>query len=206
MTVIKNTFFVALFICAGVLSALSAQAQDVQPAQGDLLPVMSGTTQENGVVATPRFTDYPDLRLTSDKPVVLNLDADASNIIVGNTDHVGVLPDNPRNLVVIPRKPGSTYLQVLGVDGAIIMQRHIIVGVAKPSENYIRVRRSCRGEADCEQYSMYYCPGMCHEMGVAGDKNITAVTQTRGTSITTEVNSQNENLGASIDNTVDQVQ
>lgn len=213
MIVIKNTIFAALFICVGILLASSAHAQEkIEPSQGDLLPVMSGTTGEDGSVMTPRFTDFPDLRLTSDKPVVLNLDADASNIIVGNTDHVGVLPDNPRNLVIIPRKPGSTYLQVLGSDGAVIMQRHIIVGVAKPKENYIRVRRSCRGDDDCEQYSMYYCPGMCHEMGITANREMTEVDETIGGSVTNEVTIRNEsdvpaldegNVGASEENVED---
>lgn len=201
MTFLKNSLFAALFICMGMLIAFSAHAQEkIEPSQGDLLPVMSDNTQDDeGVIATPRFTDYPDLRLTSDKPVVLKLDADAANIIVGNTDHVGVLPDNPRNLVLIPRQPGSTFLQVMDSEGQTIMQRHIIVGVAKPKENYVRVRRSCRGDEDCEQYSMYYCPGMCHEMGITANRKMQQVNETNGATFSNEVVIGNENASPALD-------
>jgi hypothetical protein len=76
------------------------------------------------------------------------------------------VPDTNRALILIPKKPGSTYFKALDINGKVIMQRHIIVGVAK--KDYVRIRRTCApNDANCNEFSVYYCPDMCHEVNVA---------------------------------------
>ncbi len=134
-----------------------AQAQDLMPPKspesGELKPAPAGT--------------FPDLHLTPDKPEILNLERDVANIIVGNTDHLTVTPDSARRLVLIPRRPGTTFMRILDESGAPIMERHVIIGAPKKKDNYVRIRRSCiNGEEGCQEYSMYYCPDMCHKLGL----------------------------------------
>ena len=169
MTYIRSfkTAFTPLFAAALLcVMPLAAHAQAQEPGQGDLLPVQgtqAHSAQDN------RTTRYPDLSLTPDKPYVLTIDEDAANIIVGNTDHLEVVPDSTRRMVLVPRKPGTTYLQIVDGAGNLIMERHVIIGVAKPAERYVRIRRSCNADAkNCEATSVYYCPGMCHRMDISG--------------------------------------
>ncbi|MGE4313699.1 MAG: pilus assembly protein N-terminal domain-containing protein [Pseudobdellovibrionaceae bacterium] len=160
----KTAFTPFLAAALILLSALHAHA--AEPSEGDLLPVR-GTEVEAS--QDQKTTRYPDLSLTPDKPYVLTIDADASNIIVGNTDHLEVVPDSTRRMVLVPRKPGTTYLQIVDDAGNLIMERHVIIGVAKPAERYVRIRRSCNGDSkNCESTSVYYCPGMCHRMDISG--------------------------------------
>lgn len=107
------------------------------------------------------------LRISPDKPEVIQLDREAVNILVGSEQHLRVVPDTNRTVVLIPKQPGSTYFKALDADGKVIMQRHVIIGA--PKSNYIRIRRACASDdKECKQYSMYYCPDMCHEVSVAG--------------------------------------
>lgn len=108
------------------------------------------------------------LRISLDKPEIIRLDRDAVNVIVGSNENLRVVPDTNKNLVLIAKKPGSTYFRALDVDGKVIMQRHVIIG--SPHKNYIRIRRACaNGTQGCKQYSVYYCPDMCHEVNVVQD-------------------------------------
>lgn len=112
---------------------------------------------------------HPILKITPDKSELVRLDSDAASIIVGNPDHLGVLMDNRRLLILVPRQPGATYLTVLNAAGEIIMQRHVII--ASPQTDYIRIRRSCAGQpSGCQETSVYYCPGMCHTVGTVATK------------------------------------
>jgi len=118
---------------------------------------------------------HPPLRLTPDKSEIVRLEEDAISVIVGNPDHLGILMDDSRLLILVPRQPGATYLTVLNQAGQVIMQRHVLVSVA--NQNYIRIRRSCggaAGNAACEDTTVYYCDGMCHE---------TAIVENNGTSV-----------------------
>lgn len=108
------------------------------------------------------------LRLSLDKPAIVRLDRDAVNVIVGSNENLRVVPDTNKTLLLIAKKPGSTYFQALDVDGRVIMQRQVLIG--SPSKNYIRVRRACaNGSEGCKQYSVYYCPDICHEVNVVQD-------------------------------------
>ncbi len=119
----------------------------------------------------PIAEDSPEiepLRVSLDKPEIIRLDRDAVNVIVGSNENLRVVPDTNRNLVLIAKKPGSTYFRALDADGKVIMQRHVIIG--SPNKNYIRIRRACaNGTPGCKQYSVYYCPDMCHEVNVVQD-------------------------------------
>ncbi len=110
--------------------------------------------------------DYPLLRLTPDKPETVQLDRAAVNVLIGNDTHLQIIPDTSRNLILMPRKPGTTYFKALDAAGEVIMQRHVVI--APPKHNYVRIRRACSADQrDCKAYSMYYCPDICHEMDVA---------------------------------------
>lgn len=148
--------------------AAAAPAIDVTTGAADA-PAFQGLIPPAAAVSyggdKPAGTDtHPTLNLTPDKSELVRLDQDAGSIVVGNPDHLGVLMDNRRLLILVPRQAGATYMTVLDSNGKVIMQRHIIVG--SPKSDYIRIRRSCAGEAKgCQPTSVYYCPGMCHPVG-----------------------------------------
>ncbi len=116
---------------------------------------------------------HPPLRLTPDKSEIVRLEEDAVSIIVGNPDHLGILMDDSRLLILVPRQPGATYLTVLNQAGQVIMQRHVIVSVA--NQNYIRIRRSCGNDSACQQTTVYYCDGMCHETAIVRNNGSSVV-------------------------------
>ena len=140
-----------------------ASAGAMPPSQNSLGLSTAGT-----VIDTE---EMPPLRITPDKPEVITLDRDAINILVGSNKHLRVVPDTNRTLVLIPKQPGSTYFKALDAEGKVIMQRYVIIG--SPKSNYIRVRRACsNSDKNCQQYSVYYCPDMCHDVSVVqGDAN-----------------------------------
>jgi hypothetical protein len=112
---------------------------------------------------------HPPIRLTPDKPQIVNLDTDASSVIVGNPTHLNAIMDTTRSLVLVPRDPGATHLTVMGQNGKPIMERYVIIGA--PTQKYIRIRRDCAGmPGTCEPESVYYCPDMCHETGILASK------------------------------------
>ncbi|MBL3677364.1 MAG: pilus assembly protein N-terminal domain-containing protein, partial [Alphaproteobacteria bacterium] len=113
----------------------------------------------------PRAVTDPPLNLTMDRSEVLRIPRPASSVLVGNPAHIGVLVDDARTLIVVPRAPGATFLTVLDAAKNIVVQRHVIV--AAPGKPYIRVRKTCAGGAEgCEPVKAYYCPGMCHEIEI----------------------------------------
>lgn len=112
----------------------------------------------------------PLLRLTPDKLELIQLEKSATSVFVGNPDHLNVLLDTPTTLVLVPKKPGSTFFQVLDADGETIIKRHAII--ASPSKDYVRIRNTCAlgGEdVECKKYDVFYCPDMCHEVGIIAD-------------------------------------
>lgn len=162
-----------VLVVLGVTSAF-AQQNITPPSHQDILPLSGGQTIDIDTVqdASPSITNYPDLSLTPGRPEIVNLDTDAANIIVGNTDNIAVVPESSRRLVIIPRSNGATFLKILDADGNSIMERHVIVGAVKAEQNYVRIRRSCiNGGRDCVEASTYYCPGMCHQVSSQGSDN-----------------------------------
>lgn len=113
------------------------------------------------------------LRLTMDRSQILHLDRPAASIIVGNPAHIGVMVDNAKTLIVAPRAPGATFLTVLDANKNVILQQHVIV--ASPNAQYMRIRKTCGGDAkSCEPMTAYYCPDMCYAIGVAKAEKSTA--------------------------------
>ena len=107
------------------------------------------------------------LDVSPDGPKIVNLAEDATSVIVGNPAHATVVMDNPRMLIVNAGRPGMTNLTVLGRNGKVIMNEHIIVNGAAPG--YVRIKNACiNGGDSCQPTSMYYCePGqMCHNVMV----------------------------------------
>lgn len=141
--------------------AVNAQSSDVQN-NVDILPVANA--QSNGYQYDNTSHTHPALKLTPDKSELVRLDKPAGSIIIGNPNHLNILADTSKTLVLVPRLPGATHFTVLGKDGNVLMQRHVIV--ASPKEKYMRIRRSCAGSDnnECRQTSVFYCPDMCHEV------------------------------------------
>ncbi|MDY0028907.1 MAG: pilus assembly protein N-terminal domain-containing protein [Pseudobdellovibrionaceae bacterium] len=109
------------------------------------------------------------LRISPDKPEIVELDRGAVNVIVGSEENLRAVPDTNRTIILIPKKPGATYFKAMDEEGKVIMQRHVIIG--GPKNEYIRIRRACvNGTEGCKEFSMYYCPDSCHEVGVVQDK------------------------------------
>lgn len=127
-------------------------------------PALDDTTAETG--------DAPEiapLRISPDKPEIIELERSAVNVMVGSDENLRAVPDTNRTIILIPKKPGATYFKALDENGKIIMQRHVIIGA--PKNEYVRIRRACvNGEEGCKQYSLYYCPDSCHEVDVIQDQ------------------------------------
>ena len=134
--------------------------------QGLIPPAGSDSNVTYGGARMDSEDTHAALRLTPDKSALVRLEEDASSVIVGNPEHLGVLMDDSRLLILVPRQPGATYLTVLNKAGKMIMQRHVIVTVA--NKDYLRIRRSCNAGAgdNCAATSVYYCDGMCHEVSI----------------------------------------
>lgn len=158
-----------LLTASALLISVSPSLADNKEKQMDLPPVTQ--SQSAGL---PEHTTHSIVRLTPDKSELIRLDDAATSIIVGNPAHVNVIADSSKTLVVIPRKPGATHFTVLGKQGQVIMQRHVIV--ASPKEDYVRVKRTCTGDDDgCEKTSVFYCPDMCHQINIEEEQAETTV-------------------------------
>jgi len=120
----------------------------------------------HNVAYTANNNTHPALKLTPDKSEIITLNNDAASIIIGNSKHLNIMTDSSKRLVIIPRAPGASHFTVLGHDGTIVMQRHVIV--ASPQKDYLRIRRNCAGAGDdCAPTSVYYCPDGCHEVSIS---------------------------------------
>lgn len=145
-----------------------AQAQEgFMPASTELdIPVISASADANEQQPGLNDITHPPLRLTPDKSTIIELSDAAGSIIVGNPAHLNILADSAKRLIVVPRAQGASFFTVLGKDGNVLMQRHVIVGSTSGADKkYVRVRRVCPGgSGNCQQTSVYYCPDMCHEI------------------------------------------
>ncbi len=152
---------VALVAIALMLSFAPASAEEIA-SSGSVMDVIGAPA----IVEDASFNEtHPILRLTPDKSEIVHLDAEAASVIVGNPNHINVMLDTSRTLVVVPRQEGASHFTVIGKDGSVLMQRHAIV--ASPKENYVRIRRSCANSgrgSSCQETSVYFCPDMCHEV------------------------------------------
>lgn len=173
-----------------------------KPAFSGLIPP-SGVTADvttYGIENLSGDDTHPMLKITSDKSEIIRLDREAASIVVGSPDHLGVLMDNRRLLILVPRAPGATYMTVLDAEGSVIMQRHVIV--ASPKTDYIRIRRSCAGQgSDCQPTSVYYCPGMCHPVGIPKSGKSGEVAPIAGGPVSSDTANANENDDSNVEET-----
>lgn len=144
----------------------------VEPAAGNeetIAKVNEADLQDAPIVPalTEDAKEEEPLRISPDKPEIIQLNEDAINILVGSEETLRAVPDTNRTIVLIPKKPGATFIKVTNADGKIILQRHIIVGAPERANKYLRIRRACAGDdKTCKEFSVYYCPDMCHEVSV----------------------------------------
>ncbi len=153
----------------------SVMEQDSKPSRPviDILPAKS-VQADDGYPVDINAPTHPALKITPDKSELVKLDANVSSVIVGNPNHISVLADNSRTLIVVARAPGATYFTALDEDGNVIMQRHVLVASPDPDKKYIRVRKPCNSkDKTCKTTQVYYCPDMCHEilLNVAGNNS-----------------------------------
>ncbi len=157
----------------GFLSAPIAQAADIIPAK----TLTAGAANVEAVTPDlPQAAAYPMIRITPDKLELVHFDQDAVSVLVGNSKHLNVVLDTPRTAVLVPREPGSTSFTALNAKGEIIMERHVII--ASPKKDYVRVRRSCANAESgksCQEYSVFFCPDMCHKVAVQQDVDASRV-------------------------------
>lgn len=145
---------------ATALLAISAPSHAENKVVDILPPITHANTNE---VEDIGEATHPIIRLTPDKSELIHLNDSASSIIIGNPAHISVIADSAKLIVVIPKEPGATHFTVLGKNGQIIMQRHVIV--ASPKKDYLRIKRTCSGDDEgCQNTSIFYCPDMCHEI------------------------------------------
>ena len=112
---------------------------------------------------------YPLYRLTPDKIKIIKLPEPASSIIVGNEQHLNIFFDTSDRAALVPRQPGASHFQIFNAEGKMIVGGHAIV--ASPDSDYVRVRRNCgAGSENCEEMSVYFCPGMCHDVLLAPEQ------------------------------------
>lgn len=154
---------VVLVATAGQLRAEStaqeAAALDIMPAK---------TLSDQTISSAEVGETHPPIKLTPDKSEIIKLDGEASSIIIGNPNHLNILAENAKTLVLVGRLPGATHFTVLDKDGNAIMRRHVIV--ASPKEKYVRIRKPCaNGDDSCVRTQVYYCPDMCHEVVIGAE-------------------------------------
>lgn len=175
-----------IFLAVGLLAcpSLAAHAQEggmpPPPAPtanttangSDLVPATAGqATALEGAI--PADTTDPILRLTPDKIHVIHLDRNAASVLVGNAKHLAAMTETPRQILLIPRAPGATEFRALDAQGKVIMARAVIV--AAPQQDYVRVRRMCaKDDMKCQEYSVFYCPDMCHTVATTSLQQPTA--------------------------------
>lgn len=162
---IKHIRFSALYaLCAISVLAFAPTGVMAENDSVDILPPMTqGDVSDSSVIQGNETHDA--LELTPDKSELIYLDEDVGSIIIGNPTHINVMADTSRSIVVVPRKPGATHFVILGKNGQVMMQRHVIV--AAPTKDYVRIKRVCNdGGKTCEETSVFYCPDTCHEIGL----------------------------------------
>lgn len=105
----------------------------------------------------------PLYKLTPDKIKILELGEPAASTIIGNEQHLDIFFDTSNRAALVPREPGTSHFQILNDQGQTIASGHAII--ASPKPDYMRIRRACdSGIEDCQNLSVYFCPGLCHDI------------------------------------------
>lgn len=148
---------VCLIAFGFVMLAVSA----AQPAHAGekMIAITDDVSSGMGVIETSADDDV--IEMVTDRPMVLKVDKDVSNILIGNDLYLNILPDSRRTLILMPVQPGATFFRAIDSDGNTIIEKRVIVAAKK--RNYIRVKQACSEDDElCSFQSIYYCPDMCH--------------------------------------------
>ncbi len=148
----------ALTLTSGIMGALAQEPTRLPPPDASVVVVDSELM--------PDEETHPPIRLTGDKSRILDMSEDVERVIIGNDAHLNILLDTSRRLIIVPRLAGATHFTLLGANGKVLMQRHVVI--ASPLEKYVRIRKTCRELDACMPIRMFYCPGLCHEIAVLG--------------------------------------
>lgn len=188
-------------ICLALALSLGALALTGTPAHAEksVVDIINAATMKDKAVDPDTMDETdPPLRLTPDKSEILHLDKPAESVIIGNPDNVSILAESAKLLVVVPKAAGASYFTVLGQDGEILMQRHVIV--ASPKEDYVRIRKTCDSKTldgnsveHCKSTNVYYCPDMCHNIGAEDEKDTSSSPQTTSSGNSGSSNANNGN-------------
>lgn len=162
---VRDIFYMMLFFAitgaVGLSLPASSFAQDMPQPLG-VPNVQTNTTFQD----MNKDGYYPLYRLTPDKIKIIKLPEPASSIIVGNEQHLNIFFDTSDRAALVPRQPGASHFQIFNAEGKMIVGGHAII--ASPDDDYVRVRRACSaGSEGCEDMSVYFCPGMCHDVLLA---------------------------------------
>lgn len=144
-----------------------------QSAAIDIVP--ASTSAEGGQALEDVLETHPPLKLSPDRSEIITLDEDVGTVVLGNPAHLNILADSARRLIAVPKMAGASYFTVLNKAGEVIMQRHVLV--APPKEKYVRVRKTCYGDAaanGCQAMQTFYCPDTCHEVATASGEEKTS--------------------------------
>ena len=100
-------FFIVLFlaICAPN-AAMSAEK---------MIAITDDASSGLDVVETSQSDDV--IKMLPDSPMVVKLDADVANILIGNDLYLNIFPDSRRTLILMPLVPGATFFKALDEDG-----------------------------------------------------------------------------------------
>lgn len=157
----------ALIPNSGISSMSFSGIEPAAGAEADMAKVNEADLKDAPELPALDAEEQAPLRISPDKPEVIHLDRDAVNVLVGSEETLRAVPDTNRTVILIPKKPGATFVKITDGDGKIILQRHVIVGAPAAASKYIRIRRACASDdTNCKQFSVYYCPDMCHEVSV----------------------------------------
>lgn len=150
---LRKCFFVALFVMISSSNAAYSAEK--------MIAITDDASSGIDVVETSQSDDV--IKMLPDRPMVLKLDADVANILIGNDLYLNIFPDSRRTLILMPLVPGATFFKALDDAGNTIVEKRVIV--ASPKEDYIRVRQACGSDDElCTFQSIYYCPDMCHNV------------------------------------------
>jgi len=154
----KALLLISLVMISVTLSANFVHAED----KADVLKILEQFKKENSANT---------IRLTSNKNHLIRLDKDAASVIVNNPNHASVMLDTPRLLIIVPHEPGATSFTVLGANGETIMEKNLIITNVQPK--YVRIRRMCGDDRNCQPSSYFYCPDGCYEVTSLPNENNT---------------------------------
>lgn len=131
------------------------------------IPLSVAQAQSSGNMQQAQ-QDERHIRITADRPAIVQLDRNASSVIVGNPAHATAALDSATTLIINPVQPGATSLIVLDSEGQTILEKQLLINA--PQASYMRINRICSASTrdTCRQTSVYYCQQGCHEIVVPG--------------------------------------